>query len=60
MSLFLLVIGFLFLLWAAWGVFHEWMNRRDDAEMKRIRREIAEATDAEERKIADELRRRPA
>ena len=57
MSLFLLVIGFLFLLWAAWGVFHEWMNRRDDAEMKRIRREIAEATDAEEDRIIRELRK---
>jgi len=54
MSLFLLVIGFVFLLWAAWGVFHEWMNRRDDAEMKRIRREIAEATDAEEDRAVPE------
>ena len=54
MSLFLLVIGFVFLLWAAWGVFHEWMNRRDDAEMKRIRREIAEATDDEEDRAVPE------
>ena len=56
MIVFGLVVAFLILMWAAWRTFLDRMERKEQQEMNRIRREIHEATRREERRIASELR----
>ena len=47
MIVFGLVVAFLILMWAGWRVFLDWMERKDQQEMSRIRREIRETTQQE-------------